>query len=163
LPFLSPIFADNMVLQRDKPDALWGWSEPGDKITAEIAGKATSATAGPDRRWQLQIQPPPAGGPYTLTIKVRQTIELHNVLVGDVWLCGGQSNMHVPLANALNGPEEVKAANYPQIRFFDVAAHPAYRHADIPEGSWKVVSPETADKVSAVAYYFARKVQEQIH
>src|SRR5215831_1173192 len=120
LPFVSTIFADNMVLQREKPDAIWGWADPGDKITVEIAGKTATATTGPDRRWQLQIQPPPAGGPYTLTIKGRQTVELHNVLVGDVWLCGVQSNMHVTLANALNGLEEVKAANHSQIRFFDV-------------------------------------------
>jgi sialate O-acetylesterase len=90
-------------------------------------------------------------------------LELHNVLVGDVWLCGGQSNMQVGLGRARNGEEEVKAANYPQIRFFSVAARSAYHHTDIPEGIWKVVSPETADQVSAVAYYFARKIHQQIH
>ena len=129
----------------------------------EIAGKHASAVAGVDHRWQVKIQPPAAGGPYTLNIKGAQTLELHNVLVGDVWLCGGQSNMQVGLGRARNGEEEVKAANYPEIRFFSVAAHSAYHHTDIPEGTWKVVSPETADRVSAVAYYFARKIQQQIH
>ena len=163
LPLVSPIFGDNMVLQRGKLDTIWGWSEPGDKIRVEIAGKHASAVAGVDHRWQVKIQPPAAGGPYTLNIKGAQTLELHNVLVGDVWLCGGQSNMQVGLGRARNGEEEVKAANYPEIRFFSVAAHSAYHHTDIPEGTWKVVSPETADQVSAVAYYFARKVQQQIH
>ena len=163
LPFVSPIFGDNMVLQRGKTNTIWGWSDPGDKVSVEIAGKGASGVAGADRRWQVRFQPPPAGGPYVLTIKGRQTLELKNVLVGDVWLCGGQSNIQVSLGMARNGPEEVKAANYPEIRFFSVAAHPAYHHSDLPEGTWKVVSLETAERVSAVGYYFARKVQQEIH
>ncbi len=163
LPLVSPIFSDNMVLQRGKKNTIWGWSEPGDKIRVEIAGKSATGVAGPDHRWQVKIQPPRAGGPYTVTIIGRQTMELHNVLVGDVWLCGGQSNMQVPLRFARNGEEEVKAANFPEIRFFSVAPHAAYHHTDLVEGTWKVVSPETADQVSAVAYYFARKVQQDIH
>ena len=163
LPFVSTVFGDNMVLQRDKANSLWGWSEPGDKVQVEVAGNAASAVAGSDRRWQVKIQPPPAGGPYTVTIKGHQTVELHNVLVGDVWLCGGQSNMQVGLIRARDGENEVKAANYPEIRFFAVAGHAAYHHTDVVDGAWKVVSPETADRVSAVAYYFARKVQQEIH
>ena len=152
-----------MVMQRGKPNAIWGWSDPGDKVRVEIAGKHASAVAGADRRWQVKIHPPRAGGPYTVTMKGRQTAELHNVLVGDVWLCGGQSNMQVALRAAKNGEEEVKAANFPEIRFYTVAPHAAYHHTDVPEGTWKVVSPDTADRVSAVAYYFARKVQQEIH
>jgi sialate O-acetylesterase len=163
LPFVSPVFGDNMVLQRDKPDTIWGWSEPGDTVRVQIGDKTATSVAGTDHRWQVKIQPPAAGGPYTLTITGHQTVELHNVLVGDVWLCGGQSNMQLPLRFTRNGDEEVKAANYPQIRFFTVAAHPAYRHTDIVEGAWKPVSPETAEWVSAVAYYFARRVQQDIH
>jgi sialate O-acetylesterase len=163
LPLISPIFGDNMVLQRGKVNTIWGWSEPGDNIRVEIAGKNASTVAGVDRRWQVKIQPPAAGGPYSVEIRGPQTVELHNVLVGDVWLCGGQSNMQVGLGRARKGEEEVKAANYPEIRFFSVAAHSAYHHTDTPEGTWKVVSPETADQVSAVAYYFARKIHQQIH
>jgi sialate O-acetylesterase len=163
LPFVSPIFGDNMVLQREKETAIWGWSEPGDKVQVEIGDKVASGIAGADRRWQVQIQPPRAGGPYTMKISGRQTLELHNVLVGDVWLCGGQSNMQVSLPRARNAEEEVKAANFPEIRFFTVAPHPAYHDTDVVEGTWKVVSPETADRISAVAYYFARKIQQEIH
>ena len=122
-----------------------------------------SGVAGADRRWQVTIQPPPAGGPYTIKITGHETVELHNVLVGDVWLCGGQSNMQLPLQFTRNGAEEVKAANYPEIRFFSVEGHPAYHHTDIIEGSWKAVSPETAGRLSAVGYYFARKIQQEIH
>lgn len=164
LPFVSPIFGDNMVLQRGKENTIWGWSEPGDKIQVDIADKSATGVAGSDRRWQVKIQPPPAGGPYRIRIVgTHQTVELHNVLVGDVWLCGGQSNMQVGLLRARDGEEEVKAANYPEIRFFAVAAHPAYHHTDVVEGSWKAVSPETAERLSAVAYYFARKVQQEMH
>jgi sialate O-acetylesterase len=163
LPFVSTIFGDNMVLQRGKKSTIWGWSDPGDKVRVEISGKHASGVAGPDRRWQVKMQPPAVGGPYTIKISGHQTMELQNVLVGDVWLCGGQSNMQVSLRVAKNGEEEVKAANFPEIRFFSVAPHPAYRYTDVVAGSWKVVSPETADQVSAVAFYFARKVQQEIH
>jgi sialate O-acetylesterase len=163
LPFVSPLFGDNMVLQRGKANVMWGWSEPGDHIQIKIGEQTASAVAGADRRWQVKIQPPPAGGPYIIKITGRETVELHNVLVGDVWLCGGQSNMQLPLRFARNGAEEVKAANYPDIRFFSVTGHPAYRHSDVIEGTWKVVSPETADWISAVGYYFARKLQHEIH
>ncbi len=163
LPFISPIFGDNMVLQRGKADALWGWSEPGDRIQVEIGSATASGIAGPDRRWQVAIQPPREPGPYTVKIAGRQTVELHNVMVGDVWLCGGQSNMGLPLRFTLNGAEEAKAADYPNIRFFTVAGHPAYGHTDVVQGKWSAVSPETADWVSAVAYYFARRIQQDIH
>jgi sialate O-acetylesterase len=163
LPFVSPIFGDNMVLQRGRENTIWGWSDPGDKVQVEIAGRKASGVAGTDRRWQVKLHPPRTGGPYTITIKGHQVVELHNVLVGDVWLCGGQSNMEVSLHFARNGEEEVKAANYPEIRFFTVATHVAYHSAEVVEGSWKVVSPETAARLSAVAYYFARKVQQEVH
>lgn len=163
LPFVSPIFGDNIVIERGKPNTIWGWSEPGDHVQVQIGEQTATAVVGADRRWQVKIQPPPPGGPYTVRISGHETLELRNVLVGDVWLCGGQSNMQVGLGMARNGPDDVKAADYPEIRFFSVAAHAAYRHMDVPEGNWKVVSPETAGGVSAVAYYFARKVQREIH
>jgi sialate O-acetylesterase len=163
LPFVSPIFGDNMVLQRGKANTIWGWSEPGDHVQIKIGEQTASAFAGADRRWQVKIQPPSVGGPYTVKITGHESVELHNVMVGDVWLCGGQSNMGLPLQFTRNGAEEVKAANYPMIRFFSVEGHPAYRHSDAIEGTWKIVSPETAGGISAVGYYFARKVQNEIH
>ena len=163
LPFVSPIFGDNMVLQRGKANTLWGWSEPGETIRVQIGDNTASAIAGADRRWEVKIQPPPAGGPYTLRISGRETLELHNVLVGDVWLCGGQSNMGLPLRFARNGADEVKAANHPEIRFFTVGTHTAYHHTDLVEGKWQAITPETASWISAVGYYFARKVHEETH
>jgi sialate O-acetylesterase len=163
LPFVSPIFGDNMVLQRGKADTIWGWSDPGDIVHVQIGANTGTGTVGPDRRWQVKIQPPNPGGPYTVKITGHQTVELHNVLVGDMWLCGGQSNMGLPLRFTKNADEEIKTANYPDIRFFTVNGHPAYYHLDVIEGDWRVVSPETASWVSAVGYYFARKVEQEIH
>ena len=165
LPFISTLFGDNMVLQRGEPDAIWGWSDPGDTIRVQFDKETATAVAGPDRRWQVKIQPPPTGGPYTVKITGRrQTVEIKNVLVGDVWLCGGQSNMEVGLSQAKNGAEEVKAANQPEIRYFTVAENKAYTHREqAPVGSWKVVTPETANRVSAVGYYFALRVREDVH
>jgi sialate O-acetylesterase len=163
LPLVSPIFGDNMVLQRGKVNTLWGWAEPGDKVNVEIGDARATGVAGSDRRWEVKIQPPPAGGPYTVRIIGRQTVELHNVLVGDVWLCGGQSNMGLPLRFTRNGEEVAKTANYPDIRFVNVEGHSAYRHTDLAGGKWSAVTPETANWISAVAFYFARKVQGQMH
>ena len=163
LPFVSPIFGDNMVLQRGKPDTIWGWSDPGDTVQVQIGENTATGTAGPDRRWQVKIQPPAPGGPYTVKITGHQSAELHNVLVGDVWLCGGQSNMGLPLRFTKNADEAIKAANYPDIRFYTVGGHPAYHHVDVIDGNWRVVSPETASWISAVGYYFARKVEQKMH
>jgi sialate O-acetylesterase len=163
LPFVSTLFGDNMVLQRGKANTVWGWSEPGDKILVQIGVQTASAIAGADRRWQVKIQPPPVGGPYTVKISGHESVEFHNVMVGDVWLCGGQSNMGLPLRFTRNGADEAKAANYPDIRFFIVAGHPAYRHTEVVGGKWSEVTPQTAEWVSAVAYYFARRVQQDVH
>lgn len=164
LPFVSPLFGDNTVLQRNKLDKIWGWSEPGDTIRVEVGKSTGTATAGPDRRWELEIQSPPAGGPYTLKVTGgHQNVEIHNVLVGDVWICGGQSNMEFRLRGAKNSDQEIKSASFPQIRFFTLAQHSAYHHTDNVRGRWNVMSPETAAQVSAVAYYFAKRVQQDSH
>lgn len=129
----------------------------------QIGANTATGIAGADRRWVVRIQPPATGGPYTVIISGHQSVELHNVLVGDVWLCGGQSNMGLPLRFTKDADDEIKSANYPHIRFFTVQGHPAYHRVDVIEGEWRVVSPETASWISAVGYYFARKVHQEIH
>jgi sialate O-acetylesterase len=166
LPFVSPIFGDNMVLQRGKPNPIWGWSIPGQEIRVVIAGHTNRTVTGSDGRWQVPIQPPAPGGPYTLRIEGPQSVELREVLVGDVWLCGGQSNMELPLARTRNGADEINAAHHPELRFFKVRSHPAYAPAAAPQGQWKICSPQTVSEdggFSAVAYYFGRRVQEATH
>ncbi|MGH7979404.1 MAG: sialate O-acetylesterase, partial [Limisphaerales bacterium] len=167
LPFVSPMFGDDMVLQRGKADTIWGWSTPGDVVRVEIAGHKAKAVAGADGRWEARIKPPPAGGPYTLKIDgSRQHVELHEVLVGDVWLCGGQSNMELGLARTRNGSQVISRANHPEIRLFKVASNAAYSPAAVPKGQWKVCSPQTVAEdggFSAVAYYFGCRIQDDIH
>lgn len=162
-PFVSSIFGDNMVLQRDKVNTIWGWSEPGDTVTVQIGDKTATGTAQADKKWMVKIEPPPAGGPYTVKITGKQVAELKNVLVGDVWLCSGQSNMEFILRQVKNADEELKAANYPDMRFFVVGQRSGYRPVDAPSGSWQVVTPETAPRLSAVAYFFGRKLEQELH
>src|SRR5260221_8149152 len=142
LPFVSPMFGDNMVLQRGRLNTIWGWSKPGETIQVEIAGHIAKAVTGADGRWQVKIQPPAAGGPYTVKIIGPQTVELHEVLVGDVWLCGGQSNMELGLGRARNGTDEIKSANHPEIRLYTVRQHAAYSPVAVPQGEWKICSPQ---------------------
>lgn len=166
LPLVSPMFGDNLVLQRGKPNTFWGWASPSEKIRVEIAGKEAVATAGADGRWEIQLQPPAGSGPYTIRVVGPQTIEFTNVVVGDVWLCGGQSNMQFPLQSARDGQAEVQQADHPQIRFFIVKSQPAYSRANAIQGSWKVCSPKNVTQdggLSAVAFYFARKLQSEIN
>jgi sialate O-acetylesterase len=169
LPFVSPIFGDNMVLQREKPNAIWGWSQPGDSVRVEIGEHSATATAAADGKWQARIEPPPAGGPYTIKIAGRQqTVELREVLVGDVWICAGQSNMQFGLRQARNGAEEIKNANYPDIRYYVVGERASYSPVNVPRGSWRVVSPTTlgggpGGGISAAAYFFARMLRESVH
>jgi sialate O-acetylesterase len=163
LPFVSAIFGDNMVLQRGKTNEIWGWSEPGDKIQVQIGNTTASTIAGADRRWEVKFDPPPMGGPYTIKITGPQTVELNDVLVGDVWLCGGQSNMGLPLRFARTGAEDAKTANFREIRFFSVVGNPAYRHTDLIGGKWSVLTPDSAGWDSAVGFYFARKLEQEMH
>jgi sialate O-acetylesterase len=166
LPFVSPIFGDNMVLQRGKPNTIWGWAKSGQAVQVEIAGHSAKGVAGTDGRWEVRIDPPPTGGPYSIRISGPQTVEFHEVLVGDVWLCGGQSNMQLGLGWTRNGAEEVKAANHPEIRFYTVAQHASYSRTAAPQGTWKICSPQTAGEYggfSAVGYYFGRRLQEDQH
>jgi len=169
LPFVSPMFGDNMVLQRGKPNAIWGWARPGEVVRVELAGHMATAVTGPDGRWQIRIQPPAPGGPYTIKITgAEQNAELHEVLVGDVWLCGGQSNMELGLGGARNGADEIKSANHPELRLFLVQHHVAYSATAVPQGSWKICTPQTVaadgwEGFSAVAYFYGLELQDELH
>ena len=153
-----------MVLQRDHADPIWGWSTPGDKISVTVEGSATNATAitGEDGKWMTKIGPFSAGGPLTLTIKgTAQKVMLTNVLVGDVWLCTGQSNMSIPVRTASNAAEEIKQANHPEIRSFNVGFYPSFVPERLPQpAAWEVCTPATVPNFSAVGYYFAREINK---
>ena len=165
LPFVHTLFTSDMVLQRDVAAPIWGWSQPGDKITVTVQNpKGTSATAtavaGADGKWLTKIGPLPAGGPLTVTIKgAKQQTVLTNVLVGDVWLCSGQSNMNWPVRLSRNAEEEIKQANHPEIRSFTVGFLPALVPVTVPlPAAWETCTPEHAGNFTAMGYYFAREL-----
>ena len=167
-PFLNPLFADNMVLQRGQSDPVWGWTTPGAAVTVRVAGKSAQAVAGADGEWTAKLPPLPAGGPYTLTVSGPQTVTLNNVLVGDVWVCSGQSNMEFGIGNLINADQEIAAANYPQIRLFLVPRKAAVVPQATPSGSWAVCTPQSIrvggwDGFSAVGYFFGRDLFQDLH
>lgn len=161
-PFVSPVFGDHMVLQRGQPNRIWGWTEPGAEVRVTVGDRRAAGVAEADGRWEVRIDPPAAGGPYRVRIEGPQTVELQDVLVGDVWLCGGQSNMEFGLAGALNGAEEVERADHPHIRLFRVPQRTTYTEAEVAEGTWRVCSPATAGGFSAVGYYFGRRLHAEL-
>jgi sialate O-acetylesterase len=108
---LPSILSDNMVVQQGKKATFWGTAAPDEKINVKFAAESATATADKDGKWKVEIKPPAAGGPYEVTISGSNTITIKNVLVGEVWLCAGQSNMAFPLLHAAGGKEEVAAAN----------------------------------------------------
>ena len=163
LPLLSPILGDNMVLQRGKPNRFWGWTTPGRTVRVELGGRKQSAVAGADGRWSVAMEVPPVGGPYTATISGPRDVVLHNLLVGDVWVCGGQSNMAVGLRDTAHGPAEVRAASHPTLRLCTVKDQTTYDPAKTVKAEWKVCSPESAASFSAVAYFFGRKLQSEVN
>jgi sialate O-acetylesterase len=160
LPFVSPVFGDHMVLQRDKPNTIWGWTKPNTEVRMEVAGKGARTVSGDDGRWSIRFTPPPAGGPYTVVLDGPEHQELHDVLVGDVWLCGGQSNMEFSLARSNGGDEAIKNAARPGIRLFTAASQVGYQPLPVPKGEWKTCTPETSAGFSAVGYHFGLRIHE---
>lgn len=162
-PFLSPIFGDHMVLQRGKPNTFWGWDAPGSTVRVTIAGHSAETITEPDGRWQLNIAVPPAGGPYSVSIEGSEHVTLNDVLVGDVWLGSGQSNMEWPLRSITDAETELAQADLPEVRLFTVPRRVAYAPAVTTEGKWQTCSRESAAGFSAVAFLFARKLNAGLH
>lgn len=159
---LPALFSDNMVLQRGLACPVWGSAEPGEQVTVSIGGQKKTAEADKEGKWTLKLEPLPAGGPLELTVAGKNTIVVKNVLVGEVWLCSGQSNMEMQVRGALNPKEEMEAANQPKIRYFHVPAGGAAKPATDVKASWKVCDPETVGGFSAVAYFFGRDLQKTL-
>ena len=159
---LPKIFSDNMVLQRDKPINIWGWAAPNEKVTVIFNKQTKTVSATNKGKWMLVLTNENAGGPYKLIVKGGNKITLNNILVGEVWVCSGQSNMEMPIegwGHINNYKQEIEAANYPMIRHIKVpnTVSDALQE-DISGGDWKVCSPETAGDFSAAGYFFAREL-----
>ena len=117
---LPAIFGDHMVLQRDMPLPVWGWADPEEKVTVTLGDHSKTATADSDGKWSVKLDALKAGGPYVLKVEGKNTVEFSDVLVGEVWLGSGQSNMAMAVSGVLHKEAEIAAADYPQIRMFTV-------------------------------------------
>lgn len=168
---LPAIFGDKMVLQQKSEVTIWGWASPGEKVivTGSWSRRPVITETGKNGKWRLQLKTPKAGGPYTLIISGQTEIVLHDVMIGEVWICSGQSNMDMWMtkgagkAGVLNFEEEIQKANYPNIRLFQVKQKVAENPQNDCIGIWKVCNPENVEKFSAVAYYFGREIAEKLN
>lgn len=145
---VSGVFSDHMVLQADLAAPVFGKAEPDEAVTVEIGDQKKSASADKDGNWLVKLDPLKAGGPFELKITGKNAVAIKDVLVGEVWIASGQSNMRFPLARTTSGKEEVAAANHPQIRYL------------IGVGKWDVCNSKTAGNYSGVAYHFAVELQK---
>ena len=161
---LAKIFGSGMVLQRNQPIAIWGWADVGENVVISFRNQTRQVKAGQDGKWKVTLEPESAGGPYELRVKGKNTLLLNDILVGDVWICSGQSNMEWPVSAAQNAKAEIAAANFPNIRHFkvqtDVAGMPKkdLEHS----GIWKPATPQNVADFTAVGYFFARDLQKEL-
>ena len=163
---LSQIIRDSMVLQRDIKISIWGWASQGEKITVKFNSKTYHTKTNDESKWMLQLAPMKAGGPYKMEISGKNKIVLHNILIGDVWVCAGQSNMeHQMKLHNVYYSKEIANANYPEIRQFKIPdiTNLISPQQDLPPGSWKSANPTDVKDFSAVAYFFAKALYEKYH
>ncbi len=155
---LPKLVGDNMVLQRESKLPIWGWADTGETVTLTFQNKTYTAKPDAIGKWIVTLPALKAGGPYEMTIAGQNTITIKNILIGDVWLASGQSNMEWNLSWTVNNFEqEIANANFPQIRVLDVKNTIAFTpQAEMESEGWKICSPENAGKFSAVGYFFAR-------
>lgn len=151
---LPAVISDNMVLQRHISVPIWGTADPNERITVALDKQKVSVTADSEGKWSVKIRALKAGGPYELIITGKNKIVLKNVLVGEVWICSGQSNMQWDVRNSLNADKEIAEAKYPMIRFFTVKRVVSDKPLKDTEGKWSECSPETVPGFSAVGYFF---------
>lgn len=161
---LPKIFTDNMVLQRNKPVEVWGWANKGDKITVLFNGQKLHAKTGKDGKWSVTLQPMTHGGPFEMTVQSKkENIVLKNILIGDVWLCSGQSNMEWIFRNTSDFSTDVTKSSNASIRLFTVQKDMSYtEEKELAGGQWLECNPQTVPDFSAVGYYFGRKLQQDL-
>ena len=162
---LPTFFSDRMVLQRETEAPVWGWAAPGEKVTVTGSwGASGAATAAADGKWRVDLKTPAAGGPFTVTVQgEKNTLELKDVLSGEVWLCSGQSNMQWNVANSTNAQVEIAAAKYPRIRLLGVNLVTAQEpQTECGVRAWAECSPETVGPFSAAGYFFGRKLYQDL-
>lgn len=160
---VTPLFGDNMVVQREEPIAVWGTADAGEVVTVSIGTSQAAATADQQGKWSLSLPELKAGGPHELSIRGKSnSLTFKNVLVGEVWICSGQSNMEWPVKMSNDADKEIAEAKYPNIRLFTVKKTVAGKPQSNLEGSWSECSPESIPTFSAVGYFFGRELHKEL-
>ena len=164
---LPKVFGSHMVLQREKPVVIWGWAQPGEEVTVRLASETRQAKANERGEWKVELPALKAAGPLTLTVSGSSKVEFDDILVGEVWLCSGQSNMEMGIGAAQDGQKEIAAANYPAIRLLKVEKRWTPVPQDDMDGTWKVCTPKTVAEggwsgFSAAGYYFGRELHAKL-
>jgi len=162
---LPQIFSDGMVLQRNQPIAVWGWADPGEQVKVNLNSQRQETTADADGKWKLTLSPEEAGGPFQLVVSGKNTLTLSDVLIGEVWICSGQSNMEWIVANSNNAEQEIAKANYPQIRHVKIPRITAGEPLDDIEESleWEEANPQNVGDFTAVGYFYARELHKELN
>ncbi len=165
---LPHVLGDHMVLQRGVLLPVWGWAEPGEAITVSLGTHIAGATANEAGKWMVRLPALKAGGPHELTVRGNNTIRLSDILIGEVWLCSGQSNMEMGVGVAMDAEKEIAAADYPQIHLFELPRRPAGEPAADIDAKWRVCQPDTIASggwggFSAVGYYFGRELHRELN
>lgn len=159
---LPEIFSDHMVLQANVEAPVWGWAEAGEAVTVSINGVTAKTTARADGKWQVKLAKLTAGGPYKLEVAGKNQLSVNDVLIGEVWLGSGQSNMAMTMNRAKDFEQEQAAAKYPQIRLFLESSKTAATAQAEPHGEWFVCSPDTIGRYSATLYFFGRELHKEL-
>ncbi|MCC6406865.1 MAG: sialate O-acetylesterase [Planctomycetes bacterium] len=157
---LADVFGASMVLQRDRPLAIWGEAAPGESIEVELAERRATTLAGPEGLWRVELAPLSAGGPHELFVRGTNELRLNDVLIGDVWLCAGQSNMEWAVVESEGADEALAAAKPERMRFLRVAHADAKERRAHFEGVWMRCEPKVVEGMSAVAFHFARELEQ---
>ncbi|MBP7504655.1 MAG: hypothetical protein KA780_04360 [Prolixibacteraceae bacterium] len=160
---LPRIFSSHMVLQQEQPLPVWGWASPRERITVTMGTTTQRTMAGKDGKWKVTLPARKAGGPFTLTVSGKNRITLEDILIGEVWICSGQSNMEWPLASVNNAAEEIATADFPEIRLFQVPKKVAQLPLDdLDAGEWTICTPATVERFSAIGYLFGRQLHQDL-
>ncbi len=166
---LPRVFSNNMVIQRDMPAPIWGWAAPNEAITISVLRQDVESEvdtyivkADEKGNWRTTLKATPAGGPYKIEISGENTIELSDILFGEVWVCSGQSNMAWSVNTSNNSEEEIAAANYPNIRLFHIPQMASGLPVADVHAEWRPTTPDSVRHFSAVAYYFGRHVHKEL-
>ncbi|MBT4497851.1 MAG: sialate O-acetylesterase [Gemmatimonadetes bacterium] len=160
---LPAIFGDHMVLQADRPIRVWGWADADEPVIVTLGDDRAITRTDSQGQWKVVLPPRKAGGPWTLIAKGRNRIELEDVLIGEVWIGSGQSNMQWSVAASADKEAEIAAADHPQIRLFTMAHTTALEPQEEAQGTWSMCTPETVGPFSAVAYFFGREIQRELN